>query len=136
VAGFARALPGARQLVLGGKSMGGRMCSMAAAQGLAADGLLFLGYPLHAPGKPEALRDAHLYGLQAPLLFVQGTRDAFARWDLLTPVLERLASRATLHAIDEGDHSFKAPKRAGLSPAQIEAGLVAAAVRWLDAHGL
>ena len=74
-----------------GKSFGGRMASMAVAQGMEAAGLIFLGYPLHAPGKPEKPRDAHLYALELPLLFLQGTRDPFALPGELEPVLERIS---------------------------------------------
>ncbi len=68
-----------------GKSFGGRMASMAVAEGMETAGLVFLGYPLHAPGKPEKLRDGHLYGLELPMLFLQGTRDPFALPDELEP---------------------------------------------------
>lgn len=92
----------------GGKSLGGRIASMMAADGeLPAGGLVFIGYPLHPPGKPERLRDEHLGRIQVPMLFLQGTADPFARWDLLAEVTKRLGRRATLHAIDGGDHSFR-----------------------------
>lgn len=136
VAGFARGELGARRLALGGKSMGGRIASQAVAKGVAADALVFLGYPLHAPGKPERLRDAHLYGLATPMLFVQGTRDPFAQWPLLLPVIERLGSRATLWRIEDGDHSFAVPKRAGRNAADVEAELCGAVAGWLEGLGL
>jgi predicted alpha/beta-hydrolase family hydrolase len=135
VAQLARA-SGAARLVLGGKSMGGRIASQAVAQGLAADGLVFLGYPLHPPGKPETLRDAHLPGIAAPMLFVQGTRDAFARWDLLEATLARLGERATLLKLEQGDHSFKVPKRTGLVAADVERLVFEGVAAWLDARGL
>jgi len=91
----------------GGKSYGGRMASMAVAEGMPAAGLVFLGYPLHPPGKPEKLRDEHLYTIEQPMLFLQGTRDPFARPELLTPVAERLADRADLQWIDGANHSFE-----------------------------
>lgn len=90
-----------------GKSMGGRIGSMAVAEGMPAAGLVFLGYPLHPPGKPERIRDAHLDDVPVPMLFIQGTRDSFARWDLLEGVVKRLADRAVLHPIEGGDHSFR-----------------------------
>ncbi|HEV8683233.1 MAG TPA: alpha/beta family hydrolase [Actinomycetota bacterium] len=90
-----------------GKSMGGRIGSMAVAEGMPAVGLVFLGYPLHPPGKPERLRDAHLEDVGVPMLFIQGTRDSFARWDLLERVVKRLADRAVLYPIEGGDHSFR-----------------------------
>lgn len=92
----------------GGKSMGGRIASMMAADGeLDAAGLVFVGYPLHAPGKPDRIRDEHLDLVGVPMLFLQGTADPFARWDLLTGVVERLGDRATLHPLEGGDHSFR-----------------------------
>ena len=92
----------------GGKSLGGRIASMMVADGeLAAAGLVFVGYPLHPPGKPERIRDAHLDAVEVPMLWLQGTADPFARPDLLERVLARLAGRATLHAVDGGDHSFR-----------------------------
>jgi predicted alpha/beta-hydrolase family hydrolase len=90
-----------------GKSMGGRIGSMAVAEGMPAVGLVFLGYPLHPPGKPERLRDAHLEDVGVPMLFIQGTRDSFARWDLLERVVKRLDDRAVLYPIEGGDHSFR-----------------------------
>jgi hypothetical protein len=136
VAGYARAELGARRLVLGGRSMGGRMASRAAAAGLACEGLVLFGYPLHPPKQPERVRDAHLYDLRPPLLFVQGTRDAFARWELLQGVLARLGPRATLHQVEGGDHSFAVPRRGGRRPEEVEAAIFAAVRGWLEAHGL
>lgn len=136
VARFARSELGAERLVLGGKSMGGRIASQAVAKGLAADGLVFLGYPLHPPGKPEKLRDAHLAAVDAPMLFVQGTRDDFARWDLLDATLRRLGERATLLKIDDGDHSFKVPKKSGRTAEDVEAMVLRGALDWLTARGL
>lgn len=136
VSDCARERLGAARVVLGGKSMGGRMASQAVAAGTAADGLVFLGYPLHPPGQPVRLRDAHLDALRVPLLFVQGTRDAFAQWDLLEGVLARLGTRATLHTVSDGDHSFAVPKRSGRTAGQVEAEIVTAVRTWLDAHGL
>ena len=101
---------GASRVVLGGRSMGGRIASQIVAGGTAADGLVFLGYPLHPPGKPEALRDRHLPQIDAPMLFVQGTRDAFARPDLLAAVLEKLGPKAWVHRVEDGDHSFAVRK--------------------------
>lgn len=89
-----------------GKSFGGRMASMAVAEGMPAAGLVYLGYPLHPPGKPEKLRDEHLYGLTLPMLFLQGTRDTFATPELLEGVVARIGPTATLHWYDGGDHSF------------------------------
>ncbi|HEX6261719.1 MAG TPA: alpha/beta family hydrolase [Actinomycetota bacterium] len=91
---------------VGGKSLGGRIASLVVADGLAAAGIVFVGYPLHPPGKPERIRDAHLPGIDVPMLFLQGTKDPFARWELLEPLVARLPD-ATLHPVDGGDHSFR-----------------------------
>ena len=89
-----------------GKSFGGRMASMAVAEGMTAAGLVYLGYPLHPPGKPEKIRDEHLYGLTLPMLFLQGSRDTFATPELLEGVVSRIGASAVLEWIDGGDHSF------------------------------
>lgn len=95
---------------IGGKSYGGRMASHLAADGFEAAGLVFVGYPLHAPGAPDRRRDAHLASIRAPMLFLQGTRDAFARLDLIEAVVAKLPT-ATLVLFDGGDHSFAVPGR-------------------------
>jgi hypothetical protein len=82
------------------------MASMAVAEGMPASGLVFLGYPLHPPGKPESIRDEHLYAITAPMLFLEGTRDPFATRELLLSVIEKLGSRASIVWVDGGDHSF------------------------------
>jgi len=127
---------GGRQVLGGGKSYGGRIASMAAAEGMPAAALIFLGYPLHPPGKTQVLRDRHLPAIQAPMLFVQGTRDAFARWDLLEALIERLAPHAALHRVEDGDHSFKVPKRAGRRPDEVQKEIFDAILQWLGTHGL
>jgi predicted alpha/beta-hydrolase family hydrolase len=127
---------GARRLVLGGKSMGGRIASQAVAKGLAADALVFFGYPLHPPGKEHQLRDRHLPQVAAPMLFLQGTRDAFARFDLIEDVARRLGPRAHLVRIEGADHSYKLPKGSGLTPAGVEALLVAETERFLGSLGI
>jgi len=106
----ARARFGGLPLFIGGKSMGGRIASHVASQGSAGSlqGLVFLGYPLHPPGKPEQRRDAHLPAIQEPMLFVQGTKDAFGGAAEIQALL-RLLPRATVHEIAGGDHSFKVP---------------------------
>jgi len=96
-----------RPVLAGGKSLGGRIASMCVADGMAADGLVFLGYPLHPPGKPERIRDEHLYRITVPMLFVQGTKDPFATPALLAKVVRKLGDRATLEPVDGGGHSFK-----------------------------
>ena len=90
-----------------GKSFGGRMASMAVAEGMQAAGLVFLGYPLHPPGTPEKLRDEHLYGLTLPMLFLQGTRDPFALPGELEPVAEKIGANAVVERIEGGNHMFE-----------------------------
>jgi predicted alpha/beta-hydrolase family hydrolase len=102
----ARGLP----LAAGGKSLGGRMASMLAAEdgeNFAGKAVVFFGYPLHAPGRSEQVRDAHLPEVQVPMLFIQGTADALARFDLIEELLARLGPRARLHPVEGGDHSFR-----------------------------
>ena len=113
----------------GGKSYGGRMASVAVAEGMAAAGLVFLGYPLHAPGKPERLRDEHLYRIAVPMLFLQGTKDPFATVPALEPVLATL-STATYVAVEGGGHSLERSRKD--DPREVAAGiapLVAAFIR-------
>ncbi len=133
-AGHARSVLGASKVFLGGRSMGGRMASQAAAKGLACDGLAFLAYPLHPPGQEEKLRDAHLGAIQAPMLFLQGTRDKFARLDLLKATVERLGPIAQLALFDEADHSFKTPRGAATTSKQTEGALLNCLGEWLDSH--
>ena len=103
-------------LFIGGKSMGGRIASQVAAQGVdGIAGLVFLGYPLHPPGKPQQRRDAHLPAIEEPMLFVQGTRDAFGTSDEIRELLPRL-QRAELHEVAGGDHSFKVSGRGAPKP--------------------
>jgi len=103
-------------LFIGGKSMGGRISSHVAAEGLdGVSGLVFLGYPLHPPGKPEQRRDAHLPAIREPMLFVQGTRDAFGTADEIRSLLPKL-HQATLHEVTGGDHSFKVSGRGAPKP--------------------
>ncbi len=97
-------------LAVGGKSMGGRIASMlAAARGpdFPAKALVFFGYPLHASGRPDRLRDAHLSRIRIPMVFIQGSKDPLARIDLMEALVERLQPLARLHVIAGGDHSFR-----------------------------
>jgi predicted alpha/beta-hydrolase family hydrolase len=98
-----------RALFIGGKSMGGRIATQVAAAdvSLPLAGLVLLGYPLHPPGQPDRLRDAHLPQVSRPMLFVQGTRDAFGTPAELAPILARISPPPTLHEVTGGDHSFK-----------------------------
>lgn len=127
---------GAERVVMGGRSMGGRIASQVVAAGARADGLAFLAYPLHPPGRPEKVRDAHLPGLGVPLLFVQGTRDAFAREDLLLGLMDRLGSGAELHRVEAADHSFRVLKRSGRTEADILEEVQGTLLAWLERHGL
>lgn len=103
------------RLAIGGKSMGGRIASQVAAESPELDlaGLVFLGYPLHPPGRPDKLRDAHLKDIEAPMLFVQGSRDAFGSTDEILAVIKEHHLPATIHPIEGGDHSLKVPKSLG-----------------------
>jgi uncharacterized protein len=133
LADHARTKLGAKRVVLGGRSMGGRMASMAVANGVVAcDGLAFLAYPLHPPGQEEKLRDAHLPSIRFPMLFLQGTRDVFARLELLKSVVKRLGSRAELKLFEDADHSFKTPRGAAMNSKATEAAMIAALSDWLD----
>ena len=113
------------RLVVGGKSMGGRIASQVMAgeekETFADDvaGLVFLGYPLHPPGNPGRLRVEHLEHIRKPMLFVQGTRDALGTPDEIQPFIKNLRPAATIYSIEGGDHSFKAPKKFGLPQDQI-----------------
>ncbi|MEO8501846.1 MAG: alpha/beta family hydrolase [Vicinamibacteria bacterium] len=132
VAAYARDTLGATRVILGGRSMGGRMASQAVAKGLACDGLAFLAYPLHPPGQEDKLRDGHLGSIAAPMLFLQGTRDAFARPDLLKATVERLGRNAELALFDDADHSFKTPRGAAATSKQTEAAVFTRLAKWLE----
>src|SRR2546423_1916933 len=127
----ARVAPGL-PLVAGGKSFGGRMTSTAQAEAPlpGVRGLVFLGFPLHPPGRPGDARGEHLARVQIPMLFLQGTRDDFADLKLLTPLVQRLGARATLHLVEGGDHSFHVLKRSGRTDAEVLEELAAAVEEW------
>jgi hypothetical protein len=119
------------RLFVGGRSLGGRMASHIVAAGFPAAGLVFLAYPLHKPGKTDQLRDAHLYTIEPPMLFIQGTRDSFARFDLLTETVSKLPG-ATLHVIEDGDHGLKVPRR---SPAEVVEEIADVTASWVAKAG-
>ena len=123
------------RLVIGGKSMGGRIASQVAAGGAHdLDGIVFLGYPLHAPGRPEQLRAEHLKDIRAPMLFMQGSRDAFGTPDELRAVIKKLSLPATLYEINGGDHSFKIPKSSPVSQDDLYEASMNEIARWTKAE--
>ena len=134
VAEAARRAPGL-PLFAGGKSFGGRMTSQAQADAAlpGVKGLVFFGFPLHAPGKPSDARAEHLARIEVPMLFLQGTRDEFATLELLRPVVKRLARRATLELFDDADHSFHVPARTGRKDADVRSEMLEKAARWMRA---
>ena len=131
VAEAARVAPGL-PLVAGGKSFGGRMTSTAQAEDPLSGvrGLVFLGFPLHPPGRPGDKRAEHLAQVRIPMLFLQGDRDEFADLNLLKPVVKRLGAGATLYLVEGGDHSFHVLKRSGRTDADVMTELVQAIVGW------
>ncbi|MEA2451442.1 MAG: uncharacterized protein QOG04_152 [Actinomycetota bacterium] len=120
-----------KQLFIGGKSYGGRMASHVAAQGIDVDGLVFLGYPLHAPGRPENIRDAHLYDIRARMLFVEGTRDPFCPVPTLRKVLKKITAPTELVIVEDGDHSLKVPKSSGRTTKDAWNEAIASIASWL-----
>jgi predicted alpha/beta-hydrolase family hydrolase len=126
---------GTENIVACGKSMGGRVASQMVADGLlAVKKLVFLGYPLHPPGKKDQLRDAHLYRIQIPLLFFAGTRDTLCDLNILNAVLERLKAPWDLGVIESGDHSFRVPKSNPVSQADTYAQILNKTNGWLIKH--
>jgi predicted alpha/beta-hydrolase family hydrolase len=121
-------------LLAGGKSMGGRMTSLAAAKAPLEDvrGLIYLGFPLHAAGKPSAERGHHLFDTALPMLFLQGSRDALADLKLLKPLCARLGKRVELFVIDGGDHSFHLLKSSGRSDGEALDEAVRTTVSWIS----
>ncbi len=120
-------------LFAGGKSFGGRMTSTAASEGVLADvkGIVFFGFPLHAPGKPSNDRAEHLYKVSLPLLFLQGTRDSLASLDFLKPVVKRLGKNAELFIVDDADHSFHVPKKNKMNDIGVTDMICAEVRRWM-----
>lgn len=121
-------------LFAGGKSFGGRMTSQAQAEAPlpGVRGLVFLGFPLHPPGRPSDERGQHLAAIKIPLLFLQGTRDEFAQRALLEALVSNLGSHATLQLFEEADHSFHVPARTGRKDAQIREELLDSLAGWID----
>jgi len=123
-------------LFAGGKSFGGRMTSQAQAESPlpGVRGLVFLGFPLHPPGRPSDERGRHLFDVQVPMLFLQGTRDDFASLELLRPLVKGLGPRATLELFDDADHSFHVPARSARNDAGVMSELLEKSARWMRAQ--
>ena len=134
VAEAARHCPGL-PLIAGGKSFGGRMTSQAQASAPLAGvgGLAFFGFPLHPAGKPSDDRAKHLADIKIPMLFLQGTRDSLAEMKLLEPVVKRLGRSATLHRVEDADHSFHVPVRSGRNDAEAMREILDAFADWVGA---
>ncbi|MHB8813701.1 MAG: alpha/beta hydrolase family protein [Steroidobacteraceae bacterium] len=124
-------------LIAGGRSFGGRMTSQAQAQTPLAGvrGLVFLAFPLHPAGRPATDRAVHLQDVDIPMLFIQGTRDDLADLSLLRPLVELLGSRATLHVLEDADHSFHVPARSGRKNSDVQEAALGALCTWLDGLG-
>lgn len=121
-------------IAAGGRSMGGRMTSLAQAEAPlpGVGGLVFLGFPLHRPAEPATERADHLAAIRIPMLFVQGDRDDLAALDLLRPVCRRLARLATLHVVDHADHGFEVLRRSGRTPADVLAEVTDTIATWIE----
>ena len=124
---------GRKRLIIGGRSMGGRVASMLAAEGFECDGLLLAAYPLHPAGRPEKLRHAHLPDNPVPVLGLSGTRDALCRRELMEATLGKVTAPWTQHWIEGADHSFHVLKSSGRTDAQVDEEVSEAAARWLAA---
>jgi predicted alpha/beta-hydrolase family hydrolase len=122
----------AKRLIIGGRSMGGRVASMLAAEGFQCDGLLLAAYPLHPAGQPEKLRDAHLPDIRCPVLCLNGTRDALCRRDLMENALLAVKAPWTMHWIVAADHSFHVLRSSGRTDAEVDREVGEAVGRWLD----
>ena len=122
-------------LVAGGRSFGGRMTSQAQAQAplQGVRGLAFLAFPLHPAERPGTDRATHLQQVDIPMLFIQGTRDQLADLSLLRPLVASLGARATLHLLEDADHSFHVPARSGRTDPEVRAAALDALCSWLDA---
>jgi predicted alpha/beta-hydrolase family hydrolase len=124
------------RLVLGGRSMGGRVCSLLAADPedpLPALGLLLLGYPLHPAGKPDQRRDAHFGALSMPVCFVSGTRDSLAPRDALTESARAITGPVTLHWLETADHGYRPLKASGRSADDVLTEVAETSVTWVQA---
>lgn len=120
-----------KRLIIGGRSMGGRAASMMAAEAFDCDGLLLYAYPLHPPGHPEKLRDAHLPSIKVPVLCFNGTRDPFCTPALMEKALESVKTKWTMRWIDSADHSFHVPKSSGRTDGQVMDELAEVSSIWI-----
>jgi predicted alpha/beta-hydrolase family hydrolase len=124
-----------KRMLMSGKSLGGRMASLLAAEGGRADGLVFFGYPLHPAGRQDKLRSAHFETISCPALFVQGTRDPLCNLDLLREeIIDKAPRLRALHIIDGGDHSFRVPKKLGRTEQSVFEEIAEATHRWIRAR--
>lgn len=121
-----------KALVIGGRSMGGRAASMLAAEGFNADGLLLLAYPLHPPGQPEKLRDAHLPRITMPVLCLNGTRDPFCTPPLMNAAVRAVTTDWQMEWIEGADHSFHVLRSSGRTDAGVMADIGRTTRAWLD----
>jgi predicted alpha/beta-hydrolase family hydrolase len=135
-ASMRKAIEGARgkPLLIGGRSMGGRVATMLAAEGFACDGLLLFAYPLHPAGQPEKLRDAHLPKIQVPVLCFNGTRDALCTQELMNDVVKRLTAPWTMHWLQGADHSFHVLKSSGRTDRDVLAEVGEAVSKWVRSY--
>jgi predicted alpha/beta-hydrolase family hydrolase len=128
---FVENIKKSKRLIIGGRSMGGRVASMLAAEGLQCDGLLLAAYPLHPAGQPEKLRDAHLPDIRCPVLCLNGTRDALCRRDLMERALQTVTAPWTMHWIEGADHSFHVLRSSGRTDAEVDLEIKDSVSRWL-----
>jgi predicted alpha/beta-hydrolase family hydrolase len=119
-----------KTLIIGGRSMGGRAASMLAADGFECDGLFLLAYPLHPPGRPDQLRDAHLPAIKVPVICFNGTRDPFCTPSLMEEVLKRVKTRWDMRWVDGADHSFHVLKSSGRTDAEVMIQIANATEAW------
>jgi uncharacterized protein len=127
----AREKSGAVPLFAGGKSLGGRIASHVVANGADVAGLVFLGYPLHPPGRPDRIRDDHLRNIRVPMLFVEGTRDPFCPLETLERVRSKLSAKTKVVVIEDGDHSLKVRKSSGRDTREVWQEAIDRAADWM-----
>ena len=122
-----------KRLIIGGRSMGGRAASMLASKNFACDGLLLFAYPLHPPGQPDKLRDAHLPSIKVPVLCFNGTRDTFCTRELMEKALEAVRTEWEMRWLESADHSFHVPKSSGRTDAAVLEEVASATREWIAA---